>query len=190
MLPSRIAASLAVTATLLLSFAASAAAGTSSFAADPSASSAQLPHSALSHIIVGAAQVQAPPMTIEAYVALRGARWVKLWNAHKALLGRIAQCESGGNPKKLSESPPGLYRGKYQFSKDTWKTVGSKGDPAAAPEWMQDWRALRLLLKAGIGPWPNCGPQALRAKTTRTNISYNGSGAEMPWGRVPIFKLR
>jgi len=49
-----------------------------------------------------------------------------------ATLERIAQCESGGNPRAVSAD--GQYRGKYQFSYGTWAGVGGSGDPAAASE--------------------------------------------------------
>jgi len=71
-----------------------------------------------------------------------------------AILERIAQCESGGDP--TATSADGRYRGKYQFSRKTWRTVGGKGDPAVAPEAEQDLRAARLLRRSGTTPWPNC----------------------------------
>jgi peptidoglycan hydrolase-like protein with peptidoglycan-binding domain len=71
------------------------------------------------------------------------------------VLRRIAQCESGGNPRALS--PGGQYRGKYQFSLETWRALGGKGDPADAPEWKQDRMALKLYRRSGTAPWPNCG---------------------------------
>src|SRR5262245_22820946 len=58
------------------------------------------------------------------------------------VLRRIAQCESGGDPTAVS--PDGRYRGKYQFTRSTWKAMGGTGDPAAAPEWLQDRLALKL----------------------------------------------
>jgi peptidoglycan hydrolase-like protein with peptidoglycan-binding domain len=70
------------------------------------------------------------------------------------VLRRIAECESGGNPRAVS--PGGTYRGKYQFSRATWQNLGGTGDPAAAPEWLQDRLALRLYRQAGTSPWPNC----------------------------------
>ena len=70
------------------------------------------------------------------------------------VLRRIAQCESGGNPRAVS--PGGTYRGKYQFSRETWRNLGGTGDPAAAPEWLQDRLALKLYRQAGTSPWPNC----------------------------------
>jgi peptidoglycan hydrolase-like protein with peptidoglycan-binding domain len=70
-------------------------------------------------------------------------------------LQRIAQCESGGNPRAISRS--GRYRGKYQFDQATWQSAGGTGDPAAAPESTQDRIALRLYRRRGTAPWPNCG---------------------------------
>jgi len=70
------------------------------------------------------------------------------------ILRRIAECESGGDPEAISAS--GKYRGKYQFSRRTWRSVGGKGDPAKASEREQDRRALRLYRRDGTAPWPNC----------------------------------
>jgi Transglycosylase-like domain/Putative peptidoglycan binding domain len=70
------------------------------------------------------------------------------------VLRRIAECESGGDPTAVSRS--GRYRGKYQFSTDTWRSLGAEGDPAKAPEWLQDRMALRLYRRSGTAPWPNC----------------------------------
>jgi hypothetical protein len=70
------------------------------------------------------------------------------------ILRRIAECESGGDPTAVSRS--GRYRGKYQFSRDTWRSLGGKGDPAKAPEWLQDRMALKLYRRSGRAPWPNC----------------------------------
>jgi peptidoglycan hydrolase-like protein with peptidoglycan-binding domain len=76
-------------------------------------------------------------------------------NASSATLQRIAECESGGNPRAVGGG--GLYRGKYQFSQEAWQAVGGTGDPAAAPEAEQDRRAAQLLRQSGTSPWPNCG---------------------------------
>ncbi len=70
------------------------------------------------------------------------------------VLERIAQCESGGNPRAVSKS--GRYRGKYQFDRATWKRWGGTGDPAAASESVQDRIALKLYRARGTDPWPNC----------------------------------
>jgi transglycosylase-like protein/putative Flp pilus-assembly TadE/G-like protein len=68
-----------------------------------------------------------------------------------ANLARIAQCESGGNPRIVS--PDGVHRGKYQFDIPTWQSVGGTGDPAAAPEAEQDQRAFLLFKMRGYQPW-------------------------------------
>jgi hypothetical protein len=70
-------------------------------------------------------------------------------------LESIASCESGGDPKVLSSD--GSYRGKYQFDYGTWESVGGHGDPAAAPEVEQDYRAALLYSRSGSSPWPVCG---------------------------------
>ena len=70
------------------------------------------------------------------------------------ILRRIAECESGGDPTAVS--PGGRYRGKYQFSRSTWRALGGEGDPADAAEWRQDRLALRLYRRSGTSPWPNC----------------------------------
>jgi Transglycosylase-like domain/Putative peptidoglycan binding domain len=69
-------------------------------------------------------------------------------------LVRIAECESGGDPTALSRT--GRYRGKYQFRRSTWRELGGEGDPADAPEWLQDRMALKLYRREGSSPWPNC----------------------------------
>jgi resuscitation-promoting factor RpfB len=70
-------------------------------------------------------------------------------------LAKIAQCESGGNPTAVSAN--GVYRGKYQFSRETWRDLGGSGDPAAASEAEQDRMAAKLYAQRGSAPWPVCG---------------------------------
>jgi hypothetical protein len=70
-------------------------------------------------------------------------------------LDAIAECESGGDPRAISAG--GTYRGKYQFSLQTWQSVGGTGDPAAASETEQDRRAAKLYRTGGPGHWPVCG---------------------------------
>jgi hypothetical protein len=72
-----------------------------------------------------------------------------------ATLEAIAVCESGGDPTAVSAD--GTYRGKYQFDTGTWASVGGSGDPAAAPESEQDYRAALLYERSGTSPWPVCG---------------------------------
>jgi hypothetical protein len=70
------------------------------------------------------------------------------------ILRLIAECESSGNPKAVSSG--GTYRGKYQFTRGTWESLGGKGDPAKAAEWIQDRLALRLYRRSGSSPRPSC----------------------------------
>ena len=69
-------------------------------------------------------------------------------------LVKIAQCESGGNPRAIGGG--GKYRGKYQFSRETWRSIGGTGDPAAASEAEQDRLALKLYRAQGTAPWAGC----------------------------------
>jgi len=73
----------------------------------------------------------------------------------QATLDAIAACESGGDPTAVSSD--GSYRGKYQFDYGTWESVGGSGDPAAAAEQEQDYRAALLYTQSGSSPWPVCG---------------------------------
>jgi hypothetical protein len=74
------------------------------------------------------------------------------------VLRLIAECESGGDPTVVSSD--GRYRGKFQFTRSTWRSLGGRGDPADAPEWEQDKRALRLYRREGVEPWGACGREA------------------------------
>jgi hypothetical protein len=67
---------------------------------------------------------------------------------------KIAQCESGGNPRAISAS--GRYRGKWQFDMETWRSIGGHGDPIKASEYRQDTLAMKLYRKRGTKPWPDC----------------------------------
>jgi hypothetical protein len=70
-------------------------------------------------------------------------------------LQAIAACESGGDPQAIGGG--GAFRGKYQFTRETWAAMGGSGDPAAAPEAVQDRLAAKLYATAGAGQWPVCG---------------------------------
>jgi Transglycosylase-like domain len=85
----------------------------------------------------------------------RSIRVLRNAGAPNPQLQAIAACESGGDPGAIGGG--GLYRGKYQFTYETWQSVGGTGDPAAAPEAEQDARAAALLARDGAGHWPVCG---------------------------------
>ncbi len=84
----------------------------------------------------------------EAFASLPG-------GVSQSTLDSIGACESGGDPTAVSSN--GSYRGKFQFDYGTWESVGGSGDPAAAPEAEQDYRAALLYSRSGSSPWPVCG---------------------------------
>ena len=87
----------------------------------------------------------------------QGAPATKAGGSSKAspALEAIAACESGGNPGAVGGG--GQFRGKYQFDRQTWASVGGSGDPAAASEAEQDARAAQLYAQQGASAWPTCG---------------------------------
>lgn len=66
----------------------------------------------------------------------------------------LRRCESGGDYHNKRNA---RYRGGYQFSYGTWRSVGGTGDPADAPPAEQDARAQLLYQRRGRQPWPVCG---------------------------------
>jgi uncharacterized protein YabE (DUF348 family) len=69
--------------------------------------------------------------------------------------GALARCESGGNPRAVSRN--GTYRGLYQFSLSTWRSVGGSGDPIDNSSSEQTYRAKILYKRSGRSAWPTCG---------------------------------
>jgi hypothetical protein len=65
---------------------------------------------------------------------------------------RVCRCESKGNPRALSRNR--LYAGLFQFSRDTWRSLGG-GDPF--DPWTNSEHAYRLWRRRGFRPWPTCG---------------------------------
>jgi Transglycosylase-like domain len=100
------------------------------------------------HLFARRIRAEAQEQRRELYANLPGAVSIETLDA-------IASCESGGDPAAVSSD--GSYRGKYQFDFGTWESVGGHGDPAAAPEGEQDYRAALLYSQSGSSPWPVCG---------------------------------
>ena len=69
-------------------------------------------------------------------------------------LQAIAACESGGN---YSTNTGNGFYGAYQFTQETWQSVGGTGNPATASPAEQDKRAAMLYAQQGSSPWPVCG---------------------------------
>jgi hypothetical protein len=87
--------------------------------------------------------------------SIRELRRYQVPSAMRARLSRIAQCESGGNPRAVGGG--GRYRGLFQFDYGTWRSVGGNGDPARASVREQYFRAYKLMKARGSSPWPVCG---------------------------------
>jgi resuscitation-promoting factor RpfB len=68
---------------------------------------------------------------------------------------KVAECESGGNPRAVN--PSGKYYGLFQFDRSTWRSVGGSGSPSEASAGEQLMRAKKLYAQRGSSPWPNCG---------------------------------
>lgn len=100
------------------------------------------------HRIQAARRAKARREQREAFATLPG-------GVSQATLDAIGACESGGDPTAVSSD--GSYRGKYQFDYGTWESIGGSGDPAAALEAEQDYRAALLYAQSGSSPWPICG---------------------------------
>jgi peptidoglycan hydrolase-like protein with peptidoglycan-binding domain len=94
------------------------------------------------------------PQTLAALGLSAGTAKAQGSSSGSSTLAQIAECESGGDPQAISSD--GRYRGKYQFSRATWRAMGGSGDPAMAPEAEQDRLAAALLAARGTSPWPNC----------------------------------
>ena len=69
----------------------------------------------------------------------------------------VAKCESGGNPRAVN---PAGYYGLYQFSPQSWASVGGSGLPSQASAAEQTYRAQLMYNRVNgrwQGQWPNCG---------------------------------
>ena len=66
---------------------------------------------------------------------------------------KLAQCESGGNP--ATNTGNGFY-GMYQFTLETWQSLGGTGYPYEADAATQTAMAKKLQAQSGWGQWPGC----------------------------------
>lgn len=80
----------------------------------------------------------------------------RAWEGNDRKAIRVAECESGLNPK--ATSPGGTYLGLWQFSKATWKDYGGPGDdPRDVSAYRQTLIAWKLFQDRRWEPWPSCG---------------------------------
>ena len=79
-------------------------------------------------------------------VSRKNKRWANL----------VADCESGRRENAIGGG--GLYRGAFQFMKDTWRVAPKSpgGDPIDYPYATQAFVAVRLKARDGAGHWPSC----------------------------------
>jgi hypothetical protein len=73
---------------------------------------------------------------------------------------RLRTCESGGR-----YDAKGKHFGAYQFTVQTWRSVGGKGSPHLATPDEQDYRALYLYRMRGWQPWSCARKLKLREDT-------------------------
>ncbi len=76
-----------------------------------------------------------------------------LAGAPPGALAALRQCESNGNYRSATGNG---YYGAYQFSPETWRSLGYGGLPHQAPPTVQDQAASRLWSLAGWRAWPGC----------------------------------
>lgn len=72
---------------------------------------------------------------------------------------KVSNCESGGSRTatryegNVHDPYNPSYRGKWQMGYAEWANEGGSGDPAAASEAEQDYRAWKYWLQSGWRPW-------------------------------------
>lgn len=78
----------------------------------------------------------------------------RTWEGDDEKAVRVADCESGLNPRATSRDGQNL--GLWQFRLDTWRNYGGTGDPRDHSPEQQTAVALRLFQARGWAPWPGC----------------------------------
>jgi hypothetical protein len=66
----------------------------------------------------------------------------------------LGECESHNDPRAVSKS--GKYRGAFQFSIPTWRSLGYGGDPIDHSYAEQLAAAKKLQARSGWDQWPSC----------------------------------
>jgi hypothetical protein len=75
----------------------------------------------------------------------------------EATWDQLAECESGGNWRAVSDSRSGVrYYGGLQFSLATWEGMGGTGLPSDAPKATQIAMGKKLQARQGWDAWPSC----------------------------------
>ncbi len=74
---------------------------------------------------------------------------------------RLARCESNGNPRAVGGG--GRYFGAFQFTLQTWRSMGMGGNPVDYSYADQLAVAQRLQARSGWRNWPACARRVVRA---------------------------
>lgn len=101
-------------------------------------------------VVFATAIAQGHPATAELAEAL-----VRYFVEQPSKALRVVLCESGGDPTAYSVDGP--FYGLWQFTLDTWESVGGVGFPSHASVDEQTRRARILYEQRGWQPWPVCG---------------------------------
>jgi hypothetical protein len=108
-----------------------------------------------------------PPPAPEPVVELpRASRSIKLAAATTGaplsadVWSRLARCESSGNPKAVGGR--GKFFGAFQFTLQTWHSLGMTGNPVDYPYDAQLEAAQRLQARSGWRNWPVCARRVVQ----------------------------
>ena len=101
----------------------------------------------------GQGQTQAPSASSESSGGSGGSKSTNDGPVGDDVWAQLAQCESGGNP--ATNTGNGFY-GMYQFTLETWQSLGGTGYPHEADAATQTAMAKKLQAQAGWGQWPGC----------------------------------
>ena len=76
---------------------------------------------------------------------------------YRGWLANTRACEVRGQPHPYATATGNGFFGAYQFTMQTWFSVGGWGMPNRASKTEQDYRAVKVLFSQGRGAWPICG---------------------------------
>ena len=96
----------------------------------------------------GAAAVHGAPVDASRTQAARASR------SGTRSFDALAQCESGGNAQAVGGG--GRYYGAFQFSLETWRSLGYSGKPTDYSYETQKAAAQRLVKRSGWSQFPSC----------------------------------
>lgn len=81
-------------------------------------------------------------------------RWHRTADPYWGIFAAIETCERGAAGWR-TDTGNGFYGG-LQFTMQSWRGVGGRGNPASASQLEQIYRAVLLMRRQGYGAWPVC----------------------------------